>query len=308
LSTPSITATTHYVLADGGDDCPAGNECHPLSYYTSHSDSYFTDNTVFYFLKGNHSMSEGVVIQGKSNITINGKGTSSSIITCTNPTNGGFTVSGCDSITISNLFIIECGMKKENQTCDAVYPIIFHFYLSIIIHNTWKINLHSLFIASSYIHGGALLIANGVEVFITNSSFESFRETINICYTPFSSHNISDKPVNVSMIDCNIRGSRYSGYTGLLLSLNHGKSYFLDVSLREITVLGLISTFPTYSNIKVYITQSSQYSIDIEKLTSFGGGKGLSIQSHPTDSSGVTLPSSVVITDSDFYNNRVGVF
>ena len=36
VSLSSTTATTYYVLADGGDDCPTGNECHPLSYYTSH--------------------------------------------------------------------------------------------------------------------------------------------------------------------------------------------------------------------------------------------------------------------------------
>jgi hypothetical protein len=303
LSTPSITATTHYVLADGGDDCPAGNECHPLSYYTSHSDSYFTDNTVFYFLKGNHSMSEGVVIQGKSNITINGKGTSSSIITCTNPTNGGFTVSGCDSITISHLSIIECGMKRENQTCFKNDFSGEQPHLSIIIHNTWKIILHSLFIMNTGSHNpsdDALLIVNGMELSISNSSFVSYLQSITICFTPFSLHNISDKTVNVSLVYCTIQGSYYSG---LLLSLNHGKSYFVNVSLRGITVSTL-----SMKNMILYILKSSQYFIDIEKLTSFGGGIGLSIRTNPTDSSGVTLPSSVVITDSDFYNNRVGVF
>ena len=86
VSLSSTTATTYYVLADGGDDCPTGNECHPLSYYTNHSDSYFTNNTLFYLMEGNHYMNESVVIQGKSNITINGSEILSSIITCTNYT------------------------------------------------------------------------------------------------------------------------------------------------------------------------------------------------------------------------------
>jgi pectate lyase len=63
-------------------------------------------------------MNKGLVIQGKSNITINGSGIASSIIRCTaDPNNGGFTISSCDSIIISFLSIHDCKLEQNNTFC-----------------------------------------------------------------------------------------------------------------------------------------------------------------------------------------------
>ena len=85
---------------------------------------------------------------------------------------------------------------------------------------------------------------------------------------------------------------------GLYLSVNHGDSYLLDVSLN-----GIIA-----QNGDAYIAFSdSNFLINIDKLTSFNGNFGLKLYGYRFDSSSATLPSSVVITDSDFYNNVRGI-
>ena len=133
---------------------------------------------------------------------------------------------------------------------------------------------------------------------ITNSLFSAsstYSATVAICYTPFAPHTISE-PVNVSLVNCNIqRGDNF----GLYLSASHGDSYLLDVSLN-----GIIA-----QNGDTYIAFSdSNFLININKLTSFNGVTGLTLHSIQFDSSSVTaLPSSVVITDSDIYNNVRGI-
>ena len=295
VSAPSTTATTHYVLADDGDDCPTGNVCHPLSYYTSHSDSYFTNNTVFHFMEGNHYMNEGVVIQGKSNITINGSGISSSIITCTNSYTGGFDIHECISITISHLLINNCGMEQRH------YSDFEDCVSSILIYNTSNINLHSLSVTHTndivYYDSGALMIVNGMGMSITDSSFSSHQTTVTIFYTPFAPHTISE-PVNVNLVNCDIQANLS---VGLYFKVVHGESYLLEVSLYKITVQN--------SGVNIFLAFSdSNFLINFEKLASFNAVVGLQLHGYQLDSSRVTaLPLSIIITDSDIYNNVRGI-
>jgi hypothetical protein len=166
----------------------------------------------------------------------------------------------------------------------------------ITIYNSWKIKLHSLSIETDY--DISLLIVNGMELSITNSSFSSNSITIAMCYTPHTHYTINE-PVNVSLANCDIQGG---ANTGLYLATHHSESYLLDVSVRRINV--------HHGNINILLYLSnSRYSFNFDKITSFGGRVGLKLEGHHIDSYSVNyLPSSVVlITDSEIYNNSIGI-
>ena len=53
----TVSSNQYYVVAENTTDCqPGDGECHPLSFYLANSSSYFTDNTIFYFKEGTHSL------------------------------------------------------------------------------------------------------------------------------------------------------------------------------------------------------------------------------------------------------------
>ena len=71
-----VTANEYYVsAAPNGVSCPTTDlPCHNLSYYVAHYSSYFTDDTVFYFLEGTHTLQGKLEISHISNITLQGQG------------------------------------------------------------------------------------------------------------------------------------------------------------------------------------------------------------------------------------------
>ena len=71
-----VTASEYYVSADpNGVPCPHTYlPCHNLSYYTTDYKSYFTDDTIFYFLEGAHTLQGTLEISGVSNVTLQGLG------------------------------------------------------------------------------------------------------------------------------------------------------------------------------------------------------------------------------------------
>ena len=71
-----VTASEYYVsAAPNGESCPSTDlPCHDLSYYITDYVSYFTDDTIFYFLNGTHTLQSKLEISNVSNITLQGLG------------------------------------------------------------------------------------------------------------------------------------------------------------------------------------------------------------------------------------------
>jgi hypothetical protein len=230
-------------------------------------------------------MSEGVVIQGKSNITLSGTGISSSIITCSldpflDTCGSNFTLRECDSINITHLSMYQC-----------------HKFLS----NSWGIYIHSAFIST-------LSIENCMEVSMSDSSFMGCNPlvpVIDIKYSPLTSHTVSNT-VNAtcSIVNCIIHGGTFykkmympQQPIGLRLSVLHEETYTLNVLLSNVTVIN--------SGRNIVLDLSHSYFINVNNVTSFNGNYGLQILN---SQHGVTsLSSSLVITYSEFYNNLIGV-
>ena len=71
-----VTASEYYVSAvPNGVPCPTTDlPCHNLSYYVAAYVSYFTDDTIFYFLEGTHTLQGILEINNITNITLQGLG------------------------------------------------------------------------------------------------------------------------------------------------------------------------------------------------------------------------------------------
>ena len=112
--------SSYYVVAPDGDPCPnSSSTCQELSYYTNQP-MLFTNNTIFYFMKGYHILNrEGfITITGVSNLTWQGIGAmemgphettmqSTVVIKC-NRSTGGFKCTKSQFVTIFNITLTDC--------------------------------------------------------------------------------------------------------------------------------------------------------------------------------------------------------
>jgi hypothetical protein len=301
LLLPSTTAakpSIHYVLADGGDDCPTDKECHPLSFYTNDFYSYFTDNAVFYFMKGNHLMSKNILFRGKYDITMKGVKKNVSIINCSH---FAVFILECSDITISDLSITNYIMTSSNN-----------FSAALNVKNSSRIYFHSLIIvnnnaSSLKIRDSTKLIVNGSTFIYKSSNTSNVDETVDIAFTEYICMQTScDELFNVSLqiVNCTIQG----GYYGLSMKFDQQSSYMTEVLLKEIDISNCI-----HGNAILNLGKSL-YNININKLYSHDALIGLmvlQIQSvRIMNSSNVSayIPSNpLVITSSSFYNNNVGI-
>ena len=78
VSTLSTLSSAHYV-ASNLTDCPTLDNtstilCHELSFYTNQTEAYFTDDSIFIFLEGTHSLEDVLLISDVNNLTLFGMG------------------------------------------------------------------------------------------------------------------------------------------------------------------------------------------------------------------------------------------
>ena len=130
----------YYVSSSTSADCP--QPCHPLSYYVTDTDSFFTSDATFVFMKGEHLL-HAVLAQ----VTINdirslilrgerGHSNTNVIITCSHNTRGMVFNNG-GIVTIYDITITGCGQLDISP-------------LSLININT--INIHYLTIYNNTMH------------------------------------------------------------------------------------------------------------------------------------------------------------
>ena len=182
---------TYYVSSNTNDDCP--RPCHPLSYYITHTDTYFTSNATFIFMEGEHILdSKGlvrVVINNVDNLTLRGESGHSNtdvIIKCSSNTRG-LVFNNGSIINIYDITITGCGQQ------DTI-PLSFTNIASLYIHHITLYN--NIYNGSNYIGGGALYIHCDIRdtyIKITNSAFTNNTVGHNggglLIYTDNGAHN-----------------------------------------------------------------------------------------------------------------------
>ena len=191
----TVSTDQYYVVAT---DCqPADKECHPLSFYVAHSSSYFTDNTIFYFKEGTHTVMDHINITGVQNVSFIGSN-QYVIINSTFPLH----MYNCTNISIVN-FTIVC------EICDI------HYYYDIYI-------VYSHDIAIFNVNTSTMGVYNTFDITIYNSYIAYFNGLFDPsvhCYDTLQFHNLQ---VINSTLGC------------IELYIQHGTSYFLNVTLDNI--------------------------------------------------------------------------
>ena len=166
-----VTASEYYVSAapNGGCCPPSDLPCHDLSYYIANYSSYFTDDAIFYFLPGTHTLQSILNISDVSNITLQGLGRieqgfhetvmqSTSVIRCSDSIRSGIQVNSSSDVVLESLTIANCEFSWHPN---------YSASLSLVGIN--NVTLKWLSIQNS--SGNGLILLNTYDVLIANSSF-----------------------------------------------------------------------------------------------------------------------------------------
>ena len=150
------TATEYYVSAADGPPCPNNTICHPLSFYENNQYQYFTSNTVFYFMEGNHILSKELLIS-VSDITFKGLGSivqgfdetvmqSTVILKCLNNSYGGLTFMNGEKIFLSHITITGCKRRVLYDGIVSAYQLdgVTLEYVSIINNTGFGLHIESV--------------------------------------------------------------------------------------------------------------------------------------------------------------------
>ena len=180
-----VTASEYYVsAAPNGEDCPSTSTdlpCHNLSYYTADYTSYFTDDAIFYFLEGTHTLQGTLEISGVSNITLQGLGhieqafhetvmQSTSVIRCSDYNRpSGIQFTSSNDVVLKSLTIANC----EFYTFISNQAFPYKSNVSLFFLDTDTVTLEWVSIQNGSVYG--LCLVNTLDVLIINSSFANNR-------------------------------------------------------------------------------------------------------------------------------------
>ena len=251
-----VTASEYYVSAAPNGECyPSTNLlCHNLSYYTANYSSYFTDDTIFYFLNGTHILQGTLEISSVSNITLQGlshieqgfHGTvmqSTSVIMCNDYNRGGIQLTSSSDVVLESLTIANCGVFYNTS-----YQQI---NVSLLIVDTDNITLEWVSVQNS--SGFGLFLVNAFDLLIANSSFAQNKplETCFDCsggnvYIRYDDQTINKTLCSVDIMQSNftfglnlevcsfeeyIKSQYVSSSGGLTISLLHTQSYNIQFNI-----------------------------------------------------------------------------
>ena len=256
----TVSTDQYYVVAT---DCqPADGECHPLSFYVAHSSSYFTDNTIFYFKEGIHTVIDHINLTGVQNVSFIGSN-QYVIINSTFPYGNPLYIYNCTNISIVNITIV-C------EICDYYnIQIVYSHDIAIFNVNTSSVKvLHSLDITvyNSY-------IASFIGVFDPSVH----------CYDTLQFHNL--QVINSTL-----------GF--ITLDIQHGTSYVLNITLDNI-ILGIHSDIVDVSSNSFYFLTINNISCHGHIQVVFGDINYKTSCQYPNTSIPI---DSVVITNSYFFD------
>ena len=224
----TVSTDQYYVVAT---DCqPADGECHPLSFYVAHSSSYFTDNTIFYFKEGIHTLMDHIYLIGVQNVSFIGSN-QYVVIKSTFPYNNTLGnplyIYNCTNISIVNITIL-C------EICDIPH----HYNIKIV--DSHDIAIFNVNTSSVYVH-------NSFDITVCNSYIAYF---IGVfvpsvhCYDTLQFHNLQIINSTLGYIELDIR---------------HDTSYVLNVTLDN-TIIMKPKISPYNS---IYLYSNSFYSVNI---------------------------------------------
>ena len=183
FTTTDVYYVTAHDAAGHEQSCPPHQQiCHRnLSYYISHSDSYFTSDTTIIFLEGEHSFDREDLVHviNVHNLTLKGQGQwpvagaeetvmqSVVIINCTRG-RGGFYFGTSHDITVEGLTVVNCGgLDSAVFSFSTVQSLFFHKN-SIQLMTGYGLHVHNcnnvIITNCSYYHSSVFNISNSSQL------------------------------------------------------------------------------------------------------------------------------------------------
>ena len=268
----TVSTDQYYVVAT---DCqPADGECHPLSFYVAHSSSYFTDNTIFYFKEGTHTVMDHIYLTGVQNVSFIGSNQYviiNSTFLYNNTLGNPLYIYKCTNVSIVNITIL-C------EICDIKFNVQ-HYYNDII-----EI-VYSCDIAIININTSSMGVYNTFHITVYNSYIANFGgifDTSVQCHDTLQFHNL--QVINSTL-----------GF--IKLDIQHGTSYVLNITLDNI-ILGIHSH-------TIDLSSNSFYFLTINNISCHGY---IQVYKYNKNITGCQYPNtsipidSVVITNSYLFS------
>ena len=277
---------TYYVSSTTSSDCP--QPCHPLSYYITDTATYFTANTTFIFMEGEHLLdSKGsvqVVINYVDNLTLRGvrsdfstsTGHGTGVIICSSNTRGMLFKNG-NIINIHSITITGCGEKH-------IPPLQISNITSIYVHRTI---LHN----NTAVCALCINLVTDTHITVTDSIITDCTIYINddqedwggglYIYSDTDTHTCN----NIIVSDCvfndiRVIGHGITGGGGLVIFSSSSYTYMYG---------------NTHNNIVITNTTIANNTVN------FHVGGGLLVIGHGTD-----IHNTITITNSNFAHNICG--
>ena len=256
----AVTASEYYVSAPNGEPCPATIDlpCHNLSFY---SDDYFTDDTIFYFLEGTHTLQRTLKINGVSNLTLQGLESALHLpqLQCTG-NNSGLLFANTNDVNISNLLIVKCGHQPAFQTSNEPNnngAMTFVNSSYILLQNTQIFNSTGI----------GLLVVNSINVTIVTIIMKNNGKNLVVIYNEIES---------CSNVTFQFRIKDNSVFIGGEVSFNLSQSCDYNIN---IFLDGIIIRNSNQNNLVFYVCTNSAYSLQMNNVTCMDAqsGSGISI-------------------------------
>ena len=325
LAVPPTAFTTitdvYYVTAHDAagheQSCPPHQQiCHRnLSYYISHSDSYFTSDTTIIFLEGEHSFDREDLVHviNVHNLTLKGQGQwpvagaeetvmqSVVIINCTRG-RGGFYFGTSHDITVEGLTVVNCGgLDSAVFSFSTVQSLFFHKN-SIQLMTGYGLHVHNcnnvIITNCSYYHSSVFNISNSSQLYGGGVGIVYDTQYSNTGYTLELSHS--------NMTKCCSIGSGGGVYLEVLQLGFHGKLLFnhLKFSKNEAVYGGGIGALLRGSG-NVTLTVSS---CDLFNGTALKSGGGLNIEVNMMQSANILLNDLIFSYNKADYGGGIAAF
>ena len=314
---------TYYVSSA---DCP---QCHPLSYYTNNTAAYFTSDTTFIFMEGEHLLdNEGLVqiaINSVDNLTLKGERghcNTDIIIRCGNNTRG-LLFNNTNMIAITDISITGCGQQDiplllfTNITSLYIHHITLYnnmyntssvggiLYIHCITDTHITITNSTIINNTGYGSGGGLYIHSDTDthnsIISINNVFANNR--VNGDGGGLYIYSYTDTHNNITITDSAFTNHTY-GIDGGGLYIYSGTNVHNNIIITNSTFNNVIGSSGGALNIHsdkgIYNNITVTNSVFTSNTVSEYGG-GMWIYSHSD------IYNTITITNSAFLNNKVCV-
>ena len=288
-----VTASEYYVsAAPNGESCTTELPCHDLSYYIADYASYFTNDAIFYFLEGTHTLQGIINVSNVNNITLQGLGhieqgfheivmQYTTIIRCSDSFRSGIQFFSSNDIVLESLTIANCAFNWHQ-----------YYIASMYFGDVNSVTLERVSVQNS--SGDALVLYNAYDVLIANSSFANNGDLTTFVGNVFIRYNDQVKRRSrVIILKSNF--TLGLGY-GIYLWFYHNKE--ADVIIENSIISNNIAK---YEGGGVYIFLHGSGSIQISNCTicnnTAPNGGGMLIASY----------SSIELNNCYIYNNTARV-